>query len=161
MPEFIPGKQLCASYFYEIAGPILDEVFPELHYTAGLLGYGSDVLGYDDAVSRDHMWGPRFYLFLRESDIGRKEEIMAAFGASLPCTYKGYSVNFSKPDPNDNGVRHPEFVTEGPVHPLIFIETFSDFLTERLGTADLEHIAPLDWLAFSEHRLLSLVAGQF
>lgn len=64
MPEFIKGKDLCRGFFWDIAQPILKENFPDLQYTAGLLGYGSDILGYDDAVSTDHMWGPRFYLFL-------------------------------------------------------------------------------------------------
>ncbi len=147
--------------FLDCAKPILDKKFPGLAYSAGLIGYGSDVLGYDDAVSTDHMWGPRFYLFLRQEDMEKRDAVMKAFSENLPYTYKGYSVNFSPPDPNDNGVRHPEYVETGNVHPLIFIDTFSDFLTERLGTADLDRIQPLDWLAFSEHRLLSLVSGQF
>ena len=58
---FIPGRELCRGFFEEAARPILRERFPDLAYTAGLLGYGSDVLGYDDVVSTDHMWGPRFY----------------------------------------------------------------------------------------------------
>lgn len=162
MPQpFIKGKDLCRNFFLDCAKSILDEKFPELIYSAGLIGYGSDVLGYDDAVSTDHMWGPRFYLFLRESDLGQKEAVMQAFAKKLPYIYDGYSVNFSEPDWNDGGVRHPEYIETGDVHPLIFIEAFSDFLKEQLGTTDLEHLSPLNWLAFSEHRLLSLVSGEF
>lgn len=161
MPEFIPGKQLCASYFYEIAGPILDEAFPELHYTAGLLGYGSDVLGYDDAVSRDHMWGPRFYLFLRQEDKVLEPEIRRVFAARLPYTYQGYSVNFSAPDPEDHGVRHPVLIDHGEVNPLLFIQTVPEYLQERLGLSDLNCLTAADWLSFSEHRLLSLASAQF
>ena len=58
------GLDLCRGFFFETMKPIMDQYFPGLTYSAGLIGYGSDVLGYDDAVSRDHMWGPRFYLFL-------------------------------------------------------------------------------------------------
>ncbi len=161
MPAFIKGMALCEGFFHDCAKPILTARFPGLPYSAGLIGYGSDVLGYDDAVSTDHMWGPRFYLFLREEDIGRKAEIMEAFAEGLPYTYKGYSVNFSAPDPNDNGVRHAEPVTEGKVSPLIFIETFEEFLIEQLGRPDLHRIGPFEWLAFSEHRLLTLVSGKF
>ena len=68
MAAFIKGKELCRGFFEQVAKPTLDRRFPGLVYSAGLLGYGSDVLGYDDVVSTDHMWGPRFYLFLREED---------------------------------------------------------------------------------------------
>ncbi len=72
MPEFISGIKLCKGFFSEAAKPILDKLYPGLHYSAGLIGYGSDVLGYDDPVSRDHMWGPRFYMFLDKKDISKK-----------------------------------------------------------------------------------------
>ena len=122
MKTFIKGKQLCADFFQECAKPVLDKYFPELIYSAGLLGYGSDVLGYDDEVSADHMWGPRFYLFLRKEDMWKKEEIMHALCENLPYSYKGYSVNFSVPDPNDHGVQVPEDISEGSVNPLIWIK---------------------------------------
>ncbi len=159
MAEFIKGLELCRGFFFDAAKPILDKHFPSLAYSAGLIGYGSDVLGYDDEVSRDHMWGPRFYLFLREADIGRKDEIFTAFSQELPYEYKGYSVNFTVPDPNDNGVQHPLMISSGKVNSLIFIQTFDEFLDEQLGTNDIEHLTVPDWLTISEHRLLSLTAG--
>ena len=160
MNEFIKGLDLCEGFFFYKAKPILEKYYPNLKYTAGLIGYGSDVLGYDDTVSTDHMWGPRFYMFLEEENIYLKDEIFKTLSAHLPYTYKGFSVNFTKPDLNDNGVQHPEFINEGNVNPLIFIQTFSDYLVEQLGTDDLDNIKPLDWLVFSEHRLLSLVSGK-
>lgn len=160
MAEFIKGLDLCREFFFEAAKPILDRNFPELKYSAGLIGYGSDVLGYDDEVSRDHMWGPRFYFFPAPAEIGRKEEIADAFARELPYEYKGYSVNFSTPDPNDNGVQHPELITSGPVNPLIFTQTFDEFLEDELGTSAPDLLTPADWLTISEHRLLSLTAGE-
>ncbi len=161
MSEFIKGMELCESFFHDHARQIIEEYFPGLNYSAGLIGYGSDVLGYDDAVSTDHMWGPRFYLFLDKGDIEKKDKIFQALCANLPYTYKGYSVNFTEPDPQDCGVQHPEFIQEGMVNPLIFIRTFEDYLMEQLGRASLDDIRPYEWLAFSEHRLLSLVSGKF
>ncbi len=160
MTVSIKGMDLCRGFFFDHAKAIIEATCPTLAYTAGLIGYGSDVLGYDDAVSRDHMWGPRFYLFLRQEDMGCRDTLWNALANHLPYTYKGYSVHFTAPDEEDNGVRHPLRISEGPVNPLIFIQPFADFLTEQLGTADLEHIAPTTWLSFSEHRLLSLVSGQ-
>ncbi len=161
MGNFIKGMDLCEGFFNEYAKPIIEENFPDLKYSAGLIGYGSDVLGYDDAVSTDHMWGPRFYMFLSETDISMKDDIINALSENLPYTYKGYSVNFTEPDPNDCGVQHPEFITEGKVNPLVFIHAFEEYLNEQLGTADLDNISSVQWLAFSEHRLLSLVSGKF
>ena len=112
MAAFIKGKELCRGFFEQVAKPILDRRFPGLEYSAGLLGYGSDVLGYDDAVSTDHMWGPRFYLFLREEDKALQSQILKAFSQEFPYTYRGYSVHFSRPDPNDKGIRHAEMHSE-------------------------------------------------
>lgn len=161
MSNFIKGLELCEGFFHSCAKEILDEYFPNLKYSAGLIGYGSDVLGYDDAVSTDHMWGPRFYLFLRKENIAKKDDIFRTLSENLTYTYKGYSVNFTEPDPDDCGVQHPQFISEGKVNPLIFILTFEDYLREQLGTSDLDNIKPFEWLSFSEHRLLSLVSGRF
>jgi hypothetical protein len=161
MSTFIGGKALCRRFFQEAAQPILMRHFPDLAYTAGLLGYGSDVLGYDDEVSTDHMWGPRFYLFLREEDVAFRQEILEALSRELPPTFLGYSVHFSEPDPNDNGVRHAQVIEKGPVSPLIFLETADSFLTDYLGCADFMHLTGADWLSFSEHKLLALQCGEF
>lgn len=160
MSNFIQGLPLCEGFFLDEAKPLLDRHFPNLPYAAGLIGYGSDVLGYDDEMSRDHMWGPRFYLFLRQEDMPQKEAVFRMFSENLPYEYKGFSVNFTEPDPNDNGVQHPQLIHSGKVNPLIFIQTPESFLAEELGTADLEDLTAFDWLAFSEHRLLSLVSGK-
>lgn len=160
MTKFIKGLELCEKFFNECAKPIIDKYFPNLQYSAGLIGYGSDVLGYDDKISRDHMWGPRFYMFLCEKDVDEKDEIFSKFAENLPYEYMGYSVNFTEPDPNDNGVQHPKFINNGKVNPLIFIQTFDEFLIDEIGTADLDNISSMDWIAFSEHRLLSLVSGK-
>jgi len=161
MAKFVKGIDLCRNFFFEMAKPIIDTYYPELRYSAGLIGYGSDVLGYDDEVSRDHMWGPRFYMFLYEDDIDIKDDIFKILTETLPYIYHGYSVNFTEPDPDDNGVQHAKLITEGKVNPLIFIMTFDEFLRDELGTCDIEHLGDIDWLTISEHRLLSLVSGTF
>ncbi len=159
MAAFIKGLELCKGFFLDVAKPILDRYFPGLPYSAGLIGYGSDVLGYDDEVSSDHMWGPRFYLFVEQRDIGKKTEILRIFSENFPYCYKGYSVHFSEPDWNDNGVQRPVMIHEGKVNPLVFILTWEDFLSEQIGISDCSVISLPDWLSFSEHRLLSLVSG--
>ena len=160
MADFIKGLDLCRGFFFDAAKPILDQYYPNLKYTAGLIGYGSDVLGYDDEVSRDHMWGPRFYMFLAQRDIHLKNRVFDTLADKLPYTYMGYSVNYTEPDPHDNGVQHPNMISSGKVNPLIFIQSFDEFLCEQLGTSDIEHLSELDFLTISEHRLLSLAVGR-
>lgn len=48
MAKFIKGLDLCKGFFNQYAKPIIDKYFPELQYSAGLIGYGSDVPGYDE-----------------------------------------------------------------------------------------------------------------
>ena len=86
--------------------PILDTYAPELVYSAALIGYGSDALGYDITVSTDHEWGPRLLLFLDETAYAaRAEEISARLSAELPPTFHGYSTSFTLRDVEDATLR--------------------------------------------------------
>ncbi len=160
MKQFINGKTLCRGFFNECAKPILERFHPTLKYTAGLLGYGSDVIGYDDEVSTDHMWGPRFYLFLEDKDIGKRDELLECFSENLPLEYKGYSCSFSPPDPDDAGVRVSQKAEGNRVSPLIFIHTIDEYLNDYIGTTRLETITVAEWLTIPEHRLLALRCGE-
>lgn len=53
------GLDLSEEFYWEIVRPLIARRFPQLmeKHAAGLIGYGSDVLGYDDVLSRDHEWG--------------------------------------------------------------------------------------------------------
>lgn len=54
MTRFIPGLKLNELFYKEVVGPILKSEFPNLKYSAGLIGSGSEVLGYDTQQSTDH-----------------------------------------------------------------------------------------------------------
>ena len=85
MAKFIPGVQLNEMFYREAVAPILSAVFPELRYSAALIGYGSDVLGYDCARSTDHEWGPRLLIFLPERDYrAQADSISEILSARLP-----------------------------------------------------------------------------
>lgn len=55
------GLELARCFYFECVQPIIAGRLAPLDgaYAAGLIGYGSDVLGHDDELSRDHEWGPR------------------------------------------------------------------------------------------------------
>ncbi len=76
------GIDICRKYYDRYVRPMIDEKFPEYasKIACGLSGEGSDAFGYDDAISRDHDWGPSVCLWITEetdSEIG--EELRKAY----------------------------------------------------------------------------------
>ena len=63
------GLEIARDFFFRWGLPYLRREFPELsaRIAAGRV-FGSDVLGADDELSRDHNWGPQFELFLSADD---------------------------------------------------------------------------------------------
>ncbi len=158
MPQFIPGLRLSKLFYQQEVKPILDSEFPKLRYSVAIIGWGSEVLGFDTRASRDHHWGPRVLLFLSEKDFPKLEnKINKALANNLPYEFMGYSTNYSKPEPN--GVRHPIKITHGPVNHMVNIYTLRSFVQARLGFDPFKKIALTDWLTFPQQRLLELVSG--
>lgn len=157
--KFIPGIQLCGQFYAQIVQPLLQSHFPQLDYSAALLGDGSETLGYDTPMSSDHHWGPRVMLFVREADMALAPHIRQMFAENLPYTFLGYSTHFSEPDPNDNGVQHLTVVDSGPVNHRVTVQTTRSLLSDQLGIDDAENLSPVDWLSLPQQKLLTLTAG--
>ena len=125
--------------------PQLKESFPDEfdRLAVAIVGTGSDVLGLDDEISRDHHWGPRAnVLYLRE-DVGRlKHRLNAVFAESLPREFRGYEVHVN--------IGNLTGVCSSAVED--FFERFLQ--TDQLPTCDL------DWLKFCEVDLFHITAGQ-
>ena len=161
MPDFIPGIQLNEAYYLKITRPILDRFFPDLPHAAALIGWGSDVIGFDTPASRDHLWGPRMVLFLPDKNFqALKNSLDKVLRFHLPYSFQGYSTNFSAPDEKDRGVRKLEDIDQGPVAHLIEMTTIEDYWRKELGISPFKEPDPIDWLTFQEHRLLSLTSGK-
>lgn len=159
IPPFIPGLRLSELFFHEAVKPILDKHFPNLQYSAALIGFGSEVLGFDTPLSTDHMWGPRLILFLSEENFKeQKNTIAETLSQQLPGTFRGYSTSFSKPDAV--GVRLQENVTSGSINHLVQIYTIPFYFRADLGCNPFDEITAIDWLTFSEHKLLTLTNGK-
>lgn len=159
MPKFIRSLKLSRLFYQKEVRPILNREFPELRHSAALIGWGSEVLGFDTALSRDHHWGPRMLLFLSSKDYPKlKDVICQTLSNNLPCQFMGYSTNYGKPDPG--GVRLPIRITSGTVDHMIDIYTVRSLFKSRLGLDPFKELSVTDWLTFPQQRLLELTSGE-
>lgn len=128
MPDFVPGLALAGQFYREAVRPILDEAFPGLPHAAGLIGFGSEVLGFDTPVSADHHWGPRVLLFLGDEDRDRyADAIRDVMRRRLPTTVLGGSTNFAAPDLSDHGVQRLQPGRAGDINHRVEIQTVPRF----------------------------------
>jgi hypothetical protein len=158
MPAFIPGIDLNRAFYAEVVRSLLAARFPDLAYSAALIGYGSDVLGYDTERSTDHEWGPRLLLFLRDEDFASfAPRIDAALRERLPPAFRGHSTAFTAA--GGVGIRRMGEAVPGAIDHHIQIFTVRTFVEQTFGL-DLDvplHAA--DWLALAQQQLLELTAG--
>lgn len=154
---FLPGLELNERYYTEIAGPLMKQYDASLRYSASLIGYGSDVLGYDNDTSMDHNWGPRMQIFVGKADVGRIESIKAYLRAHLPGEFMGFSTHFSEKGPD--GTQKMQVHPSGEVNHLIDVFEIDGFFTEFLHK-DASQLTHLDWLCIPEQRLVELTSGR-
>lgn len=88
----LKGLDICKMYYETYGKPMLQKLFPEeLKYMAiGLCGFGSDCLGYDDEISRDHDFGPGFCIWLPRSLYERIYLPLQQAYDALPHEFMGY-----------------------------------------------------------------------
>lgn len=86
------GLELTKAYFEEYGRPLIEDRLGEYkqYIAAGLVGEGSECLGFDDELSHDHDFGPGFCIWVPD-EIYRKSgaEIQEAYD-QMPAEYKGY-----------------------------------------------------------------------
>jgi hypothetical protein len=133
--SFVSGIELSRRFYEKVVRPILNASFRGLPHSAALLGRGSEVLGFDDEMSRDHNWEPRVLLFLRNEDHARH-------GAALTETLRRELPERFHDQPTDYG-----------------IYTLRGYVLEQLDFDIDGEIEARDWLTFAEQRLGMLTAG--
>jgi hypothetical protein len=160
MPDFIPGLKLAELFYHEAVKPVIEAEFPDLKYTAALIGSGSEVLGFDTEMSSDHHWGPRAMLFVSEADLKQHgNAINKTFRRELPYTFHGYSTNFAPPDPNDNGVQLLQTLESGEINHRVEVMTIREFFSYYLDFDPYGEIETADWLTFPEQKLRTVTGG--
>jgi hypothetical protein len=145
MPKFTPGLKISKQFYNEIIAPIMRQDFPDLVYSAALIGPGSEVLGFDTALSVDHDWRPRVYIFLSSFDFQNcGQEVEKVIRKKLPSEYMGFPTLV----PESDDIRS-RFVYS--VH--VYVEKYLGFNLDKI-------IVNNNWLTFSEQCLKSFVCGE-
>ena len=112
----ISGLELSKCYYETYGKAMLKEQFPEYadRVAAGLVGHGSECLGFDDMWSKDHDFGPGFCLWLTGKDYEKVGQKMQEAYEALPKAFMGYPArNTSKRGGGRVGVLSiPEFYEE-------------------------------------------------
>ena len=158
MPDFIAGLELGRRFYAEAVRPLLDIYFAEMPHAAGLIGNGSEVLGFDTAMSTDHDWGPTVILFVREADAPLKQPSHTMLSQRLPALFYGYPVHqqqYAADVPTTSMV----IKTEPPFNYRVFVTTVREFAQQQLDLDPDQPLTAADWLTFPSQRLRSITAG--
>jgi len=157
-PAFVPGLRLCEIFYFEAVRPILDRHFSGMPHCAARLDYGSDVLGFDTPLSRDHGWGPKVTLFLSQKDYDTcRDSISEMMANELPTEIRGYPTNYDEPFSGDSGM---QAVRHGPVRHWIAVDTIPSFFRRYLGIDPGAPIQEVDWLTIPQQHLRTIQSGK-
>jgi hypothetical protein len=140
------GAELSAAFDREAVQPLLARHLPGLRHVSARLGSGSDVVGFDDELSRDHDWGCRLTVLVDEADRDVIGELDALLERDLPQTFRGRPVRF------------PVTWNPRPVH-QVEIATVPEFVRGRLGVWPAGPMPALDWLCITGNGVLEAVGG--
>lgn len=142
------GSELSRAYWEQVVRPLLAKHLPGLEVAAARLGSGSDVLGYDDAQSRDHDWGLRLTLLVED---GRAPAVDALLERELPEHWEGFATRFT--------------TTWEPVtRQRVEVASAADFASSRVGIDAGLLVGPAgprleDWLSLTGQAALEVTAG--
>ncbi|MBQ6376391.1 MAG: DUF4037 domain-containing protein [Lachnospiraceae bacterium] len=141
------GLALSKQYFEEYGLPMLKEQFPEVlpNLACGLFGSGSECLGYDDELSRDHDFEPGFLILLPgEETVDRRTEFLLERAyAKLPKEFMGVKRSLLSP-------------VGGNRHGVVRMDAFFE---EKTGSPDGVLTADA-WLCVPEQSLLEATGGE-
>ncbi len=105
------GIELARKYYETCGAPMLEEQFSSVldRIAVGLVGEGSECLGFDDDISQDHDFEPGFCLFVTLADYEQFGFALERAYAKLPKTFEGFQRAALSPV---GGNRHGVLVIE-------------------------------------------------
>jgi hypothetical protein len=133
-------------FYSDVVQPLLASAMPRLRYAAARLGSGSDVLGLDDLMSRDHDWGCRLTILVDAGDAEVIPKLSQFLERELPDRYLNYPVRF--PVTWDASFTHK-----------VEVATVGGFAASRLGADPTAGLSVLDWLTLTGQGVLEVTAG--
>jgi Domain of unknown function (DUF4037) len=142
----LPGAELARVFYSDVVQPLLASAVPRLRYAAARLGSGSDVLGLDDATSRDHDWGCRLTLLVDDRDADAIPLISQLLERELPERYRDYPVRFA-------------VTWDASATHKVEVATVTGFAASRLGIDPSAGLSVLDWLTLTGQGILEVTAG--
>ena len=141
------GLEIAKAFYHEYGEPMLREKFPEIlpFMAVGLLGRGSECLGFDDEVSRDHDFEPGFCVFLPGEEIvdRRTAFLLERSYAGLPKEFMGLRRAVISPV---GGARHGVLRT-------------AEFMTDLVGSSD-GRLDLTGWMTVPDHALTEALSGE-
>ena len=86
------GMELAKAYFEEYGIQMIEGQFGEYKgkIAAGLVGEGSECLGFDDEFSQDHDFGPGFCIWLPQQVYEQIGSAMQQAYDTLPQSFRGH-----------------------------------------------------------------------
>ena len=134
---------ISARFSQDLLVPLLMQKHPDLvdRLAIGVHGTGSDVLGLDDSISRDHHWGPRAAVLLHDEDASLAEPVRQTLAEACPREFEGHPVRY-----------------DAASRTAVFVDTIGGYLGWFLG-ASAPPQREEDWFALCETDLLHLTAG--
>lgn len=139
------GLELAEKYYEAYGRQMLDDQFADMkgQTAAGLVGYGSECLGFDDDISKDHDYGPSFCIWLPRKIYKEYGVRMQAAYDALPREFMGFAG------------RMEEEQGKGRVGVLCL----EDFYEEMIGRSSVPQ-TEMEWLAIPEEMLATAVNGK-
>mgnify|MGYP003571392903 CR=1 FL=1 len=138
------GLELSEKFYNACGKPMLESLFAGQfdRLAVGLVGHGSECFGFDDEISRDHDFEPRFMIWLtREDESKFGFKLLRAYN-NLPKTFEGATVG-----------KRSAFGSDGKG--VKIIEDFYDFYTGGgLPTTNAE------WLSIPDFYLAEATNGR-
>lgn len=150
------GMELARNFWEQAGKPMLQSRYPDYaeRIAVGLVGYGSECFGFDDALSRDHDFAPRFCLWLTDEDY-------AAIGTALQEDYERIAHAWRSEHSSADLPDSPTTPRAQGTMRRDGVFRIGDFFETLTGYREAPpQDAPHEWLALDESTLATATNGR-